>query len=132
MTDNSVDSTVPQEVIVIFAMILQIVTLAVLAICFFKLRQDKKRAHRRKAGAGDRISASPADVLYVQQKPELDAQQMRHEIATDGRVFGLQGENRRQELLGGETNVTNTAFQGRLHELRGEEHARELDSSHEQ
>ena len=132
MTDNSVDSSVPQAVIVIFAMILQIVTLAVLAICFHKLRRDKKRARRRKAGAGDRISASPADVLYVQQKPELDAQKMRHEMATDGRVPELQGEDRRQELLGEETNVIDTAFQGRPHELRGEEHAKELDSSHEQ
>ena len=121
-----------EAVVVIFAIVLQLVTLAVLGICFFKLRQDKKRARRRKAPAGDRIGASPADVLYVQQNPELDAQQMRHEIATDGRMLELQGDDRCQELPGEETNVVNTAFPGRLHELRGEEHAKELESSREQ
>ena len=131
MTDFSVD-ILPQALIIIFAIVILIITLAVFVICFYKLRRDKKRARRRKAPAGDRIGASPANVLYVQQKPELDAQQMRHEIATDGRIFEAQGDDRCQELPGEEANVVNTAFQGRLHELRGEEHAKELGSSREQ
>ena len=128
MIDFSVD-TFPVAFLVIFAIVVLILILAVFAISFFKLRRDKKRERRNKALAADRISASPAHVLYIQQKPELDAQQTRHEIATDGRIRELQGEDRCQELLGEETDV---AFPGRLQELRGEEHAKELDSSHEQ
>ena len=127
-TNFSVDS-LPQVIMIVFAIVVLFVTLAAFAICFFKLRRDKKRERRRKALAGDRVSASPAHVLHIQQKPELDAQQTRHEMATDDRIFELQGEDRCQELLGEETDVT---IQGRLHELRGEEHAKELDSSHEQ
>ena len=127
-TDFSVD-TLPQVIMIIFAIVVLFVTLAAFAICFFKLRRDKKRERRRKALAGHQISASPAHVLHIQEKPELDAQQMRHEMATDDRIFELQGEDRCQELLGEEMDVT---FQGRLHELRGEEHAKELDFSHEQ
>ena len=130
MTDFSVD--LPQVFMIISVIIIQIVTLAVLGVCFFKLRRDKRKARRKKALADDRISANPADVLYIQQKPELDAQQERHEIPIDGRTFEVHGDDRFQELTGQEANVPNTAIRPRLHELRGEEHARELDSSNEQ
>ena len=121
----------PQTIIVIFAIVILFVTSAVFGVFCFKCRRDKKRKRRRKALAEDRTGASPAHVLYIQQKPELDAQQVRNEIATDGRIFEMAGEDRCQELLGEETDATGTAFQGRLHELRGEEHAKELDTSHE-
>lgn len=131
MTDFSLEN-LPEAMMVVFAIVVLIVTLAVFGICFFKLRRDKKRARRKKALADDRSGASPADILPIQQKPELDAQQTRHEMATDGRVFELQGEDRCQELLGEETNLSNTRIQGRLQELRGEEHAKEFDFSNEQ
>ena len=131
MTDFSVD-ILPQTLIIIFAIVILIVTLAIFGICFFKLRRDKRRARRKKALADDGISADAADVLYIQQKPELDTQQTRHEIATDGRTFELHGDGRCQELTGEEANVADTVIQPRFHELCGEEHAKELESSHEQ
>ena len=125
------DDLFPQVIIIVFAIVLLLITLAIFGICFFKLRRDKKRAGRGKVPADNRIDVSPTGVQSIQQKPELDAQQTRHEMATEGRVFEMQGEDRCQELPGEETNTGNNAIEERLHELRGEEHAKELDSSRE-
>lgn len=97
--------------------------------CFFKLRRDKRKRRKTAAQAG-RISGSLADPLHFQHKPELDAEQRRHEMDAHGSMFEMEGggRDRYQEMPGNATRV-GVASLGRLHELRGEEHAKELDSS---
>ena len=72
------------------------------------------------------------DTGYVWQKAELDAEQRRHEMEADGSIFEMEegGGGLYQEMPGDATRL-NVSSLGRHHELRGEEYAKELDSSQE-
>lgn len=101
-------------------------------ICFFKLRRDKRKASKKKSSAqASRIfSPSLPDPLHFQHKPELDAEQTRHEVEAHRSMLEMEGGvlDRYQEMSGDATGLGIPSL-ARLHELRGEEHARELDSS---
>ena len=71
---------------------------------------------------------SREQLSYLHQKPELDAKQVRSEMEASGRVFGLEGGDHYQEMVGDEISRS-IPFQTRLQELRGEEYAMELDIS---
>ena len=60
---------------------------------------------------------------------ELDAQQNRYKMEANCRSLEMEGEDECQEMVGEETRLQMPSL-GRLHELRGEKHAKELDTSH--
>ena len=135
ISNSSLDAILPQALMIVFAMVILLVVIAVFITCFYKLRRDKKR-RRNDTTAGaiasshDGISRSPDYLFYFQQKPELDAERMRYEMEGIGRILELEGQDRFQEL-GGEDAGLDIPSLGILHELQGDDPAKELDVSPE-
>lgn len=121
---DSVAGVIPQAIMIIFSMVLLIVVLGVLLICFLKLRKDKKK---RRAKAAVAAEEQPC----FQPSAELDAGQERHEMEAECRRYEMEGRDRCHKMVGKGTRLTIPSL-GMLHELWGEEHARELDGSHSQ
>ena len=65
--------------------------------------------------------------LYLQNKAELSTERRGSAISPE-EIFELMDSNQYHELPGEELQQPKPSF-GEQHELRGEEHARELDSS---
>ncbi len=79
--------------------------------------------------AGSEPVTQSEDVqLYVQNKAELSVEQTGHGMQHDEEIFELMGCNLCQEMPGAGVRQPMLSL-GERHELRGEDHARELDAS---
>ena len=122
------DRIIAGTTISIVAIILAIISL---------LAWRKVRRSRRVAAAhanADTNSPGGDAQPYLQQKAELDDEQRRHELGIEetrnepddsGEVQELEGEDSRHEILTEVPHVIPSLLE--RHELRGEEHSKELD-----
>ena len=80
-------------------------------------RKDQRQ--RRGALKAEEVPKAPDDTSqwFVQQKPELDAEQRRHEMEANERIHQLVPGSRRHEL----------SADDRRQELKGEDHSQELE-----
>ena len=77
------------------------------------------------------IRQSDDSQLYIQIKAELEAEQTRCDVQPANEVYELVGRVQCQEMPGEEARQPMLSL-GERHELRGEDHAKELDSTQEQ
>ena len=84
------------------------------------------------ANASQDLVSQPEDVqLYMQNKAELDVEQTRYDAQPESEVYELMDHVQCEEMPGEEAQRPMLSF-GERHELRGEDHAKELDSTQEQ
>ena len=121
----------PETAAVIVAIIVPIVVIVIVVVCFFhiqkhwKIRQARTLAAATAVASHDPMSQPEDGLLYMQNKAELDVEQTRNDVQPGSEVYELlemPGEEARQPMLS----------LGERHELRGEDHAMELDSTQEQ
>ncbi|KAM0802350.1 hypothetical protein BDR22DRAFT_887587 [Usnea florida] len=125
----------PETAAVIVAVFVPIVVIAVLVICFYKIqkhwmmRQAQTLAAATASASQDMMNQWKDSPLYMQVKAELDVEQTRNDAqpANDE----LMGHVQCQEMPGEEARQPMLSL-GERHELRGEDHAQELDSTQEQ
>ena len=90
------------------------------------------RAQEIAAATMDAIIKSPSqpkDVqLYLQNKAELGGEQTGLEMQPEEEIYELMDRNQCQEMPGEEIRQPMLSL-GERHELRGEDHAKELDTS---
>lgn len=78
------------------------------------------------------LMSQPEDIqLYMQNKAELDVEQTRYDVQPASEIYELMDRVQCQEMPGEEAQQPMLSF-GKRHELRGEDHAKELDSTPEQ
>ena len=95
------------------------------------MRQAQTLAATTANASHDRMS-QPEDVQpYMQNKAELDVEQTRYDAQPASEVYELMVRNQCQEMPGEEAHQPMSSL-GERHELRGEDHAKELDSTQEQ
>ena len=95
------------------------------------MRQAQTLAAATANGSQAMISKSKDSQLYMQIKAELDAEQTRYDAQPANEVYELLGRVQCQEMPGEEARQPMLSL-GERHELRGEDHAKELDSTQEQ
>lgn len=128
VTDSS-NSISPETAAVIVAIIVPIVVIAIVSICFFQIQKHWKmrQAQATAADAGSDQVGQPEDIhLYLQNKAELSVGQAGYEMQPEGRIYELMDRHQCQEMPEQEPRQPMLSFGGR-HELRCEDHARELE-----
>ena len=91
------------------------------------MRQAQERAAVTMSAGSEPRDQTESMQPYLQIKAELSTERRGSEISPE-ETFELMDNDQYQELPGEELQQPKPSF-GELHELRGEEHARELDSS---
>ena len=118
------------------AIIIPVVVIAIVVICFFqiqkhwKMRQAQTLAAATASASQDMIRQSKDSQLYMQNKAELDVGQTRFDAQPANEVYELMGRVQYQEMPGEEARQPMLSL-GERHELRGEDHAKELDGTQE-
>lgn len=130
---DSSNSTSAETAVVIVAVIVPAVVIAIVVLCFFQIQKHWKLRHAQAMTprAADNIDerAESEDVqLYLQNKAELSVERQGDDIQPKGEVYELMDQNQCQEMPGKESRQPMLSL-GERHELPGEEHARELESS---
>ena len=124
----------PEAAAVVVAVTVPIVVIAIVLLCFFQIQKHWKmhRAQEIAAATVDAIIKSPSqpkDVqLYLQNKAELSVEQTGLEMQPKEEIYELMDRNQFQEMPGEEIRQPMLSL-GERHELRGEDHAKELDTS---
>ena len=91
------------------------------------MRQAQERAAVTVGAGSESSNQTESMQLYLQNKAELSAER-RGSVISPEETFELMDNDQYQELPGEELQQPKPSF-GERHELRGEEHAVELDSS---
>ncbi len=131
---NSSASISPEAAAVLVAITVPLVVIAIVIVCFFqiqkhwKLRQAQSTAAAIINAGREPVTQSEDVQLYMQNKAELSVEQTGHSMQHDEEIFELMGCNLCQEMPGAEVRQPMLSL-GERHELRGEDHARELDAS---
>ena len=95
------------------------------------MRQAQTLAAATAEARQDVIRQSADSQLYMQNKAELDVEQTRHDAQPANEIYEMMGRVQCQEMPGEEARQPMLSL-GERHELRGEDHAKELDSTQEQ
>lgn len=121
---GSSNSMSPETAAVIVAVIVPVVVIAIVVLCFFqiqkhwKIRQAQATIAIALNASGESVGRSGDVHLYLQDKAELSVERTGSAVQFPCEISELM--SREQCSLGG------------LHELRGEDPARELDISQDQ
>lgn len=134
---GSSNSISPETAAVIVAVIVPVVVIAIVVLCFFQIQKHWKM-RQAQATAAIALNASveavdrPGDVqLYLQNKAELSVERTGFVVQLPCEISELMNREQCQEIPEGEIRQPMLSLGG-LHELRGEDPARELDSSQDQ
>ena len=133
-TSNSIS---PETAAVIVAVIVPVVVIAIVVLCFFqiqkhwKIRQAQATAAMALNASGEAVGRSGDVQLYLQEKAELSVERTGFAVQFPYEIAELMGREQCQEIPEGEAQQPMLSL-GRLHELRGEDHATELDCSQDQ
>ncbi|MCJ1456375.1 hypothetical protein MMC28_006736 [Mycoblastus sanguinarius] len=112
-----------------------VVVLFMLGIIHLRRRRKRSQSAEREKTSTDSPKESQP---YLQQKPELDAEEVRkHELEARERRYELDGPDGRHEVSGADKCHKTWAEDTRrellslqfMHELRGEEHSKELEGA---
>ena len=123
--NSSTSSTETRKLItgLVVAIVVPIILIALSLVYYIqRRRQRKKRAPTPSQDVGKREGEDAQ--LYFQQKVELDDEQRRHEMEAVEIRYEMEGEDQIREMP-----VEGGQGQGVRQELRGVEHANELDNS---
>ena len=127
----------PETAAVIVAIIVPIVVIVIAVVCFFHIQKHWKMRQAQTLAAATAVASrdpmdQPEDVQpYMQNKAELDVEQTRYDAQPASEVYELMVRNQCQEMPGEEAHQPMLSL-GERHELRGEDHAKELDSTPKQ
>lgn len=119
------------------AVTVPVVVIAIVIVCFFQIQKHWKMRQAQEIAAatvkpGGELYNQPKDVqLYLQNKAELSVEQNGFKIQPEDEIYELMDDDRIQEMPVEESRQPMLSL-GERHELRGEDHARELDASQDQ
>lgn len=74
------------------------------------------------------VGQSDGVQLYLQDKAELSVERSGHDMQPEGEIYELMNHDQCQEMPGEHTRQALLSL-GERHEMRGEDHAREMDTS---
>ena len=124
---SSTSSTETKKLIIglVVAIVVPVILIALSLVYYIRRRrQRKKRAPTPSQDVGKREGEDAQ--LYFQQKVELDDEQRRHEMEAVEIRYEMEGEDEIREMP---VEGRQGQVEGVRQELRGAEHARELDNS---
>ena len=130
---KSSKSISPEAAAVLVAVIVPLVVIVIVLVCFFqiqkhwKTRQAQEAAALTVAASTESHNQSEGTQLYLQSKAELSVERTGSEIRRVEETYELMDRDQCQELPGEEIRQHLPSL-GEQHELRGEEHASELDA----
>lgn len=115
--------------IIIISVVVPITGLTILLLCLIVIRRyRKKRSH---ATSTNQSGVTSDTQLYVDQKAELeDEERRKQELDGEGVRYEMEGDDRMHEMHempGNASTPTELASYMEIHELRDEEHSRELE-----
>ena len=131
---NSSKSISPEAAAVLVAVIVPAVVIAIVVFCFFqiqkhwKMRQAEEAAALKMGASVDPRIQSEDVQLYLQNKVELSAERTGFGMQAEEEVYELMARDQFPELPEEGFRQHMPSLE-ELHELRGEDHARELDAS---
>ena len=134
---GSSNSISPETAAVIVAVIVPVVVIAIVVLCFFQIQKHWKMRQAQATpaialNAGSEAVGQSGDVqLYLQNKAELSVGRTGFAVQLPREIAELMNREQCQEISQGEVRRPMLSLGG-LHELRGEDLARELDSSEDQ
>ena len=135
----SSSSISPETAAVIVAIVVPAVVIAIAVLCFFQIKKHWKLDQTQAATPGvvdagtESVCQSENAQLYLQHKAELNVerQRTRHEMQSEGEIYELMDRGQCQEMPAEDTRQPALSLAER-HELRGEDHASELNTSQDQ
>lgn len=134
---KSSDSISPEAAAVLVAVIVPTVVIAIVVVCFFQIQKHWKIRHTEEAeavkvdtGVEPRILEEGVH-LYLQNKAELSVEQTGSGMQAEEEIYEIMDRDQCRELPDEGFHQHMLSLEG-LHELRGEDHARELDVSSDQ
>lgn len=111
--------------------------IAIVVICFFQIQKhwriqqaEEAAAEKVETGVEPRMLEEGVH-LYLQNKAELSVEQTGSRMQAEEEIYEMMDRDRCQELPEEGFRQYMPSLEG-LHELRGEDHARELDVSPDQ
>ena len=134
---QSSSSISPETAAVLVAVIVPLVVIAIVLLCFFQIQKHWKTRQIQETAAvrvdtRDRPFDQPESMqLYLQNKAELSVEQDGYDVQRGEITIGSMDNIECQEMPGEDIRRSMLSL-GERHELRGEDHARELDASQDQ
>ena len=127
-------SVSPGTAAVIVAVIVPIVVIAIGVLSFFQIQKHWKMRRAQATVAAtlgaknERVDPSENVQLYLQNKAELSVERTGRGMRLEEDIYEMMDHDTCQEMPGEESRQPMLSL-GERHELRGEDHARELDGS---
>lgn len=126
----------PKKDIIAIGVVISGVTILIVLLGMAQWRNRRRHKHTAQT-EGDLAESSEDAQPYLQQKAELEAEERRQlELDAQDLQFEMEGTQARHEIGGTDNqnelsaeSVQGNGSGGLLHELRGEEHLKELDGS---
>ena len=134
---GSSNSISPEIAAVIVAVIVPVVVIAIVVLCFLKIQKHWKisQAQENVAAAvhasGEVVGQPGDEQLYLQSKAELSVEPTGSAMQYPCNIYELMTSDQCQELPEREARQPMLSLE-ELHELHGEDPARELDNSRNQ